>query len=134
MTDEKPHRQDDGASEEAAPKSIPHWRMILHQGITTPAIENHDYKGKGTEEDPFVVEWIDDDPRNPFNWPKAYKWMIVFSMAFATLAVSLCSSMFSGGITGLIADFGTGEEVATLGLSLFVLGFALGMDTPKNFC
>lgn len=126
MADEKRDREGDGESY-STPKPIPHWRMIIYQGVTTPAIENYDYKGSGTEEDPYVVEWIDDDPRNPFNWPKSYKWMIVFAMAFATLAVSLCSSMFSGGIPGLIADFGTGDEVATLGLSLFVLGFALGM-------
>jgi multidrug resistance protein len=44
----------------------------------------------------------------------------------ATLAVSFVSSAFSGGIGRVLAEFDVGEEVATLGISLFVLGFAIG--------
>jgi hypothetical protein len=34
--------------------------------------------------------------------------------------------MYSGGIEELIEYFGCSEEIALLGLSLFVVGFALG--------
>jgi len=108
------------------PKSIPHWKLLTQQGIVTPEIVNWKYDGKGTEEDPYVVEWIEDDPRNPMRWPQVKKWASVLMMAFATLVVSFCSSAFSGGIRQLMVEFNTSQEVVTLGLSFFVVGFALG--------
>jgi hypothetical protein len=50
---------------ESGREGISHWKMITDQGVTTKEIENWDYEGEGTEDDPFVVEWIDNDPRNP---------------------------------------------------------------------
>ena len=79
-------------------KSIPHWKVLTQQGIVTPEIVNWKYDGKGTEEDPYVVEWIEDDPRNPMRWPQVKKWASVLMMAFATLVVSFCSSAFTGGM------------------------------------
>jgi len=80
------------------PKSVPHWRLIIDQSLLTPEVENWHYKGSGTEEDPYAVSWIDNDPRNPMAFEGWYKWMITLTMAFSTLAVSLCSSAFSGGM------------------------------------
>jgi multidrug resistance protein len=100
--------------------------MVLHQGVLTPEIEKHHYDGEGTEENPYAVQWIENDPRNPLLFPTWYKWMLTITMAFATLAVSLCSSAFSGGLRELITEFHSSQEVGTLGLSLFVLGFAVG--------
>lgn len=42
------------------------------------------------------------------------------------MAVSLVSSAYSGGLVQILLDFRVSEEVAVLGISLFVLGFALG--------
>ena len=100
--------------------------MIVDQGCVNADIENWHYKGSGTEEDPYAVVWIDNDPRNPFNFSAAYRWSIVIFSAFAVLTVSLCSSAFTGGLPQIIEQFAISEEVGTLGLSLFVLGFALG--------
>jgi MFS family permease len=50
-------------------------------------------------------------------------------MALATLAVSLDSSAYSGGITQIIEELHISMEVATLGVSLFVVGFAIGKVT-----
>jgi hypothetical protein len=80
------------------PKAIPHWRMVIDQGVLTPEIEQWHYHGKGTKARPYVVTWIDHDPRNPMLFPEAYKWYITVCMAVAVLAVSLCSSAFSGGM------------------------------------
>lgn len=44
----------------------------------------------------------------------------------ATLAVSFVSSAYSGGVKEIIETFNVGSEVVTLGVSLFVLGFAIG--------
>lgn len=40
--------------------------------------------------------------------------------------MAFVSSAFSGGVESIIAEFQCSEEVVTLGLSLFVLGFAVG--------
>jgi hypothetical protein len=50
---------------ESGREGISHWKMILDQGVTTKEIEEYDYEGEGTEDDPYVVEWIENDPRNP---------------------------------------------------------------------
>ena len=38
--------------------------------------QQHKYPGRGTQEDPFIVDWDDNDPENPFNWPKSRRWLI----------------------------------------------------------
>jgi multidrug resistance protein len=54
------------------------------------------------------------------------KWFITLTVAFATLAVAFVSSAFSGSIKQVLETFGSSQEVGTLGISLFVLGFAVG--------
>jgi multidrug resistance protein len=111
---------------ESGREGISHWKMITDQGVVTKEIINYDYEGAGTEEDPYVVEWIDNDPRNPMTWPKTKKWIMAIAVANSVLVVSFCSSAFSGGIQQIMAEFSVSQEVVTLGVSLFVLGFALG--------
>jgi hypothetical protein len=79
------------------PTKIPHIKMLFDQGATTPEVENHQYAGSGTEEDPYVVVWLQTDPRDPMQFSFWYKWQAVISMAFSILAVSLDSSAYSGG-------------------------------------
>lgn len=118
----------DGADLESGrgPEAVPHWKLVLHQGLVTPEVMKWNYDGSGTEEDPYVVTWIDNDPRNPMTFPQWKKWALTMLVAFATLAVAFVSSAYSGGIEELMAEFEIGPEVATLGISLFVLGFAIG--------
>ena len=111
---------------ESGQEGIPHWKLLTDHGILTKSIEKWDYEGSGTEEDPYVVEWIEKDLRNPMTWGNTKKWAMTLAMAIAILTVSFCSSAFSGGIQQIIVEFGTSREVVTLGISLFVLGFALG--------
>jgi multidrug resistance protein len=111
---------------ESGRETISHFQMIWDQGVVTKEIINYDYEGAGTEEDPYVVEWLDNDPRNPMTWPKTKKWIIAIAVANSVLVVSFCSSAFSGGIQQIMVEFGVSQEVVTLGVSLFVLGFALG--------
>lgn len=110
----------------AKPTRIPWFRQVISKAGITPEVEAWDYDGSGTEEDPFVVVWIDHDPRNPMNYTMLTKWCLTFLVGVATLAVSFVSSAYSGGVESIIRQFGCSEEVVTLGLSLFVLGFAVG--------
>ncbi|KAJ5767259.1 uncharacterized protein N7511_004875 [Penicillium nucicola] len=112
--------------ETTAPTKIPYWRLVFDQGVVTQEIIDHPYPGAGTEDDPFAVTWIPNDPRNPMNFSETKKWSFTMLVAIATLAVALVSSAYTGGIEEIMADFGIGQELATLGVSLFVLGFAIG--------
>ena len=110
----------------ALPRRIPHWRILTDQGVVTPEIIDYPYVGSGTEEDPYVVEWIPNDPRNPMEFNTSLKWMYTVTVAFATFAVSLSSSAYAGSINEVVTDLDASEEVATLGVSMFVIGFAVG--------
>jgi hypothetical protein len=111
---------------EQVPKALSFWRLLVDHGAITQEVLNHDYAGSGTESDPYIVRWLDRDPRNPINFPTQWKVMITLSTAFATLMVSLSSSAYVGSIQGVIEEFHVSKTVATLGLSLFVLGFSVG--------
>lgn len=82
--------------------------------------------GQGTEEDPFVVEFQKDDPGNPMNWGSFRKWFITSVATTSVFAVTLTSSAYSFSANEVLQDFVISSEVFTLGLSLFVLGFAIG--------
>ena len=104
----------------------PHWRLVASHSLVTPAVLNHRYAGAGTHKNPYVVDFIPNDPRNPMGFSMLKKWSITVMVAFATLAVAFVSSAYTGGIEQVIDQFGASEEVVTLGISLFVLGFAIG--------
>lgn len=112
--------------EAGKPTRIPHFRQVFDQAGITPEVQQWDYDGSGTEDDPYVVTWIHDDPRNPMLYSQTKKWSITMLVAFATLAVAFCSSAYSGGSDEIIKTFHIGTEVFTLGTSIFVLGFAIG--------
>ena len=109
-----------------SPQEIRHWRLVTCQTYMTDKILNYKYPGNGTEEDPFRVDWIPNDPRNPMLIPATMRWFIAVIMSFGTLAVSFASTTFSGAIPQVEEAFGICTEVATLTVSLFVLGFAIG--------
>jgi len=112
--------------ESGAPTKLSHFRQVYDQAGITPEVQKHDYAGSGTEEDPYVVTWIDNDPRNPMLYSKTKKWSITMMVAVATLAVAFVSSAYSGGANEVIMEFQISQEVFVLGTSLFVLGFAIG--------
>lgn len=105
---------------------IPFYRHVLDKAGITPEVQKWEYAGSGTEEDPYIVTWIEDDPRNPMLYSSTRKWGITLLVAFATLAVAFVSSAFSGGAQEVVKFFHTTQEIFTLGISLFVLGFAIG--------
>ncbi|KAF4183703.1 hypothetical protein CNMCM7927_008920 [Aspergillus lentulus] len=117
---------DDEKIEPSTMAKISFWRLLFDQGVVTQPVLSYPYSGSGTDENPYVVTWIPDDPRNPMNFTEARKWSYTILVAIATLAVTLVSSAYTGGVEEIQQEFGIGSEVATLGVSLFVLGFAIG--------
>lgn len=111
---------------EGRSQSVPHWRLVAKQGLVTPEILKSHYEGSGTDEDPFVVNFIEGDFGNPMLWSETKKWSLTMLVAIATLAVAFVSSAYSGGVSQIIREFHCSQELAILGVSLFVLGFAIG--------
>ncbi|KAK2628828.1 hypothetical protein QTJ16_001931 [Diplocarpon rosae] len=73
-----------------------------------------------------LVTFLPNDPQNPKNWSKAYKWYITMVVALTCFVVTFASSVVTADIIGMQAEFGVSEEVALLSISLFVVGFGIG--------
>ncbi|KAJ5154305.1 uncharacterized protein N7500_009744 [Penicillium coprophilum] len=99
------------------------WRLNVTDFQT---IIDFPYRGSGTSEDPYIVEWLENDPENPKNYSEALRWSTTALIATMTLCVALASSAYSGTVGSLLAEFKCSHEVITLGLSLMVLGYAVG--------
>jgi MFS family permease len=84
------------------------------------------YSGSGIISDPFIVEFLPSSLHNPINFTPFKKWLIVAITTFSVLAITLTSSAYSGCAEEIIAEFHTSSELFSLGISLFVLGFAIG--------
>jgi hypothetical protein len=105
---------------------VSHMKLVWDQAGVTNAVLNHNYSGHGTPESPYIVDFLPEDAHNPLQYPVSKKWMITILQAIATLAVAFVSTAFSGGIKEVIVGFKVDTEIAILGISLFVLGFAIG--------
>lgn len=103
------------------------WAKARVRGpIDEEKFSEHNYVGEGTESNPFLVRFLPNDPQDAMTFAPWRKWMITILQAIATLAVTFVSSAYTGGIREIIRAFDVSQVVATLGVSLFVLGFAVG--------
>lgn len=73
-----------------------------------------------------LVTFYPDDPENPKNWSKAYKWYCTMVVALTCFVVAFASSVVTANVPGVVEEFGVSEEVALLSISLFVVGFGVG--------
>ncbi|KAL6880731.1 MFS general substrate transporter [Trichoderma novae-zelandiae] len=113
-------------AETLADSNVAYSRFILDQPLITPAVLNHKYEGLGTSSSPYLVIWIKHDPRNAREWPQGRKMFTTSIMAILTLAAAFVSSTYSGCRIEIISDLETNNEVFSLGIALYVLGFAIG--------
>ncbi|KAK8178456.1 major facilitator superfamily domain-containing protein [Phyllosticta citribraziliensis] len=73
-----------------------------------------------------LVTWKIDDPENPKNWSKAYKWWCTMCVAFTCFVVAFNSGVITADIEGPAKEFGVSREVGFLAITLFVVGFGVG--------
>ncbi|KAK0736929.1 major facilitator superfamily domain-containing protein [Apiosordaria backusii] len=120
--------QNAGSNSNSNSNHVPHWRLVLSPSHLTPAILSHPYPGEGTPSSPYIVDFLPGktDPFNPMTYPNYKKWIITLLQAVATLAVAFASTAYSGGVFEIIRYFQVTPTMATLGISLFVFGFAIG--------
>ncbi|CAO2650653.1 Nn.00g019450.m01.CDS01 [Neocucurbitaria sp. VM-36] len=79
------------------------------------------------EREEYVVEFDGfDDPLHAQNWPLKKKLITAAMLGFTTLTSAFGSSIFSAATGAIMQKFNVGSVVATLGTSLYVLGFATG--------
>ena len=108
---------------------VSHTQLIISQTLITDAVLRHKYPGSGTDDDPYVVDWIPGDARNPMTISRGMKWIITLIMALGTLSVAFSSTAFSGTLPQIQRDLNCSEELSILTVSLFVLGFAIAPMT-----
>ncbi|KAF3064394.1 putative transporter C36.03c [Daldinia childiae] len=124
ITEQQPPRRDVEAQKPN--EKLPYWKRQFDLPGVTPAVMEWNYRGSGTTDDPFIVDFLPEDPKNPMKFSTGKKWGITALQAIAVLAVTFVSTAYSGGIGEVIREFRVDEEIAILGISLFVLGFAVG--------
>jgi hypothetical protein len=73
-----------------------------------------------------LVTWKINDPENPKNWSKAYKWWCTMVVALTCFVVAFNSAVITADISGPAEDFGVSDEVSLLAVTLFVIGFGVG--------
>lgn len=100
--------------------------MLTVPDVVTARMVAHDYAGSGTPDDPYVVLFLQDDPRDPLGFSPWLRWILCLAAAYVTFSVAFISSAFSGSIRDIARDLDVRPEAATLGLSLFLVGFVLG--------
>lgn len=77
----------------------------------------------------MIVTFSAGDPENPRNWPMWKKLSILSPILVIDLTVSWGASGYSPGSMKFGKDMHVSMEVATLGLSIYVLGLAFGPMT-----
>lgn len=73
-----------------------------------------------------LVTFHIDDPENPKNWSKAYKWYCTMVVAFTCFVVAFASSVITADLTGPMESFHVSREVSFVVITVFVVGFGVG--------
>ncbi|KAF1986191.1 MFS multidrug transporter-like protein [Aulographum hederae CBS 113979] len=88
---------------------------------------NRTPKDASPDPDPeLIMLFLPGDPHNPRNWPEWKKIFLIAPIVLIDLSVSWGASGFSPATADFAKDMHVSTEVATLGLSLYVLGLACG--------
>ncbi|PYH51788.1 MFS transporter [Aspergillus niger CBS 101883] len=81
----------------------------------------------GTSDPNYEVDWDDEfDTNNPKNWSFPYKAMGIAILSYNTLIIVLYSTSYTSGESQIAAEFGTSTTIVTLGLTLYLIGLAVG--------
>ncbi|KAK6836247.1 hypothetical protein PG987_006742 [Apiospora arundinis] len=95
--------------------------------VCSPTKDESFSSENGSGNSTITVDWDGpNDPTRPQNWSLVRKWTIVTTNSLATFMVSFSSSAFSGSLTQVQEEFKISADLALLGISLYVLGFAFG--------
>ncbi|KIW49276.1 hypothetical protein PV05_10969 [Exophiala xenobiotica] len=80
----------------------------------------------GLEEEHELVTFTLNDPENPKNWSKPYKWWCTMVVAFTCFVVAFNSAVITADLEGVSETFNVSREVSLLTITMFVVGFGVG--------
>ncbi|RDW90247.1 uncharacterized protein DSM5745_02022 [Aspergillus mulundensis] len=98
-------------------------RLLIDE---TGAMELSSRTTQGQTEGNSLVQFDDADILNPHNWPFKKKFYTFILVSFATMIVSMTSSIFSPVVPTISSNYGIPKTVGNLGVALCVLGFVTG--------
>lgn len=82
---------------------------------------------KRTKDGAILVDWYTtDDPENPHNWSNTKRALLSILICLYTFVVYTTSAIYTSSTEGIMEEFGVSTLLATLGLSLYVLGYGTG--------
>lgn len=82
---------------------------------------------KQTKDGTILVDWYySDDSEDPHNWSNRKRLLIAAVICLYTFVVYTSSAIYTSSIEGIRRQWGVGELEASLGLSLYVLGYGVG--------
>lgn len=67
-----------------------------------------------------------EDPGNPKNWSKAYRWFVTMVAAWMCLVVTFGSSLYTAGIFKIMVKFHASQTLTLAGLTFYLVGLSLG--------
>ncbi|ODQ59256.1 hypothetical protein WICANDRAFT_84868 [Wickerhamomyces anomalus NRRL Y-366-8] len=73
-----------------------------------------------------IVQFIENDEKDPRNWSNLYKWFLTFFLGTVCFDVAFCSAVVTGDVDGPMKTFHVSEEVIILTVTLLVIGFGVG--------
>ncbi|KAF4989458.1 hypothetical protein FDECE_14713 [Fusarium decemcellulare] len=82
---------------------------------------------KKTKDGAILVDWYySDDAENPHNWSNKKRFGISLIICLYTFVVYTSSAIYTSSTEGVMHAFGVSQLKATLGLSIYVLGYGIG--------
>lgn len=117
------------------PDSLPYRTLSQNANLAEYTTEHPDghIKGPkvvdpaaGTKKEYKLVTFTPNDPENPKNWSKLYKWYCTMVVAVTCFVVAFASSVITADLKGVEQTFDVSEEVALLSITVFVVGFGVG--------
>ncbi|KAE8155262.1 major facilitator superfamily domain-containing protein [Aspergillus avenaceus] len=85
-------------------------------------------------EEKILVDFVEGDKENPFNWDPKYKAFISALLCLMTLFIGLATTAYSSGIDGMTKDLGVSTIVGQLGLFCFNFTCAMAPLFLAPFC
>ena len=104
----------------------------LNEYVTETKTGEIPANGANGKADYRLVTFLENDPANPKNWSKAFKWYCTMVVAFTCFVVAMNSAIITADIDGIKKTFNVSEEVALVSVTVFVMGFGIGTSTPDN--
>ncbi|KAG5300800.1 polyamine transporter 1 [Histoplasma ohiense] len=94
------------------------WEVVLLPIATNPIDK---------DDEDLEVHWdCPDDPANPRNFPLILRWSMVIIISLCSLCTICTSALYTMTYEQITVEFNCSRLIATLGLSLFILGLGVG--------